>query len=170
MAPAIFDRDVLVFDVTGFTKSPVKGRQKMRGRAGRTGEKIADHGHRLPLCVGRERQDRCIAEPRDERAAPHSITLSATHVVPGKSLKKFCSRMPAPRAMDPCYRLAGPAGRVESPTDERFQRAEMRRGYHSCSIALRDVSALARGQMGRSEIRRSCFRQGNRFRLTRRVP
>src|SRR5262249_22453097 len=79
LRPAIFDRDVLTFDVTGFTQPLAECGQGSRIGRGRCAVEKTDQRDR---CLLRPRQDRPAdgrraAEQRDELAASHSITSSA---------------------------------------------------------------------------------------------
>src|SRR5262249_10491485 len=75
--PAIFDRDILALDGTGFLQTLVERRYEMCIRTGRSAVEIADHRHRRLLRARRERPCSRAAEQRDELAAFHSITWSA---------------------------------------------------------------------------------------------
>src|SRR5262249_25438866 len=75
LRPAIFDRDVLTFDVTGFTQPLAECGQGSRIGRGRCAVEKTDQRDRWLL---RPRQDRPAdgrpaAEHWDELAAPHSI-------------------------------------------------------------------------------------------------
>src|SRR5262249_25223906 len=85
LRPAIFDRDVLTFDVTGFTQPLAECGQGSRIGRGRCAVEKTDQRDR---CLLRPRQDRPAdgrraAEQRDELAARHSITWSARAISVG---------------------------------------------------------------------------------------
>ena len=68
---AIFDRDVLAFDIASFFQTPMERGKKVRVVIGRPTAEEPDHRHRRLLRPCRERPRRRAAEQRDERAAPH---------------------------------------------------------------------------------------------------
>src|SRR5260370_30075483 len=80
LRPAILDRQILALDVAGFTKTLAECGQiactiDRRPRA----TEEPDHRHRGLLRPRRKRpRSRRAAEQRDELAAPHSITSSAS--------------------------------------------------------------------------------------------
>ena len=77
LGPAVFYRQVLVFDVTSFAQSPANLGHKRCGPGGRDAAEEAYHPHRLLLrregASGRHR----TAQQKQELAAPHSMTSSA---------------------------------------------------------------------------------------------
>src|SRR5262249_1509579 len=76
---AILDCYVLVFDVARFGQGPEKCREIRRHRSWRSGMKKPNHRHRRLLRASDERPCRCrAADQRDEVAALHSITSSAS--------------------------------------------------------------------------------------------
>src|SRR5215831_7808730 len=78
LRPAILDRHILALDVAGFTNALPECGQIAR-TIGRRAAEEPDHRHRLLLGARRERPRDCrAAEQRDELAALHSITSSAS--------------------------------------------------------------------------------------------
>src|SRR5262245_36583103 len=77
LRPAIFDRYILAFDIPGFADALPKCGHKTRSVARRRAAEEPDHRHCRLLRARRQRPSRRAAEQRDERAALHSITLSA---------------------------------------------------------------------------------------------
>src|SRR6516164_2380611 len=77
LRPAVFDRDVLAFDVAGFLQTLAERANEVRIRSGRSAMKITDHWNNRSLRARRERPCGRAAEQRDERAPLHSITSSA---------------------------------------------------------------------------------------------
>ena len=78
--PAVFDRDVLTFDVAGFRQSLPERRNQMSIRCKRSCADEADHRHRLLRTRGarpRNRRRRCASNTGDELPPLHSITSSA---------------------------------------------------------------------------------------------
>src|SRR5262249_27796453 len=75
--PAIFDRNVLPFDVTGLGECFPERGHNVGPIGGGGGVDQSDHRHRRLLRTRRERPRRRAAEGRDEVAPPHSITSSA---------------------------------------------------------------------------------------------
>src|SRR5262249_10063491 len=70
--PAIFDRHVLAFEVTGLSKALLDRGHKVAPLGGGGGVKEPDHRHRRRLRARRDRpRGRRAAEQRDELAAPH---------------------------------------------------------------------------------------------------
>jgi hypothetical protein len=70
--PAIFDRHVLAFEVTGLSKALPERGHKVAPLRGGGGVKEPDYWHRLLLRARRERpRGRRAAEKRDELAASH---------------------------------------------------------------------------------------------------
>src|SRR5262249_17332109 len=75
---AAFDRDVAVFDETGFAQTFAKCRQLICDRLGRGGSEKSDHRHRGLLRTRHEPPcDRCPAPKGDELAPSHSMASSA---------------------------------------------------------------------------------------------
>jgi hypothetical protein len=62
LGPAVFDRDVLAFDIARFLEALAKPPHEVRGSISRSGIEITDHRHRRLLRARRER-------PRKHRAA-----------------------------------------------------------------------------------------------------
>src|SRR5262249_45790410 len=79
LGPAVFNRHVVALDVPALLETLAKCGEHVRKRIGRCLVEKSDHRHCRLLRARRERP--CgsrAAEQRDERAAPHSITLSAS--------------------------------------------------------------------------------------------
>src|SRR5262249_12877469 len=74
----IYDPDILVRGVASFPEAIMKGRQHVRCTSGRSALEKPNHWHRGLLRARRERPCRRAAEERDEIAAFHSITSSAS--------------------------------------------------------------------------------------------
>jgi len=72
--PAVFDRNVLALNVTGFVEAATKCNDAVV--IGRCGAEKAYHRHRLLMRLHRERPRRRAAEQRDERASLHSIKIT----------------------------------------------------------------------------------------------
>ena len=84
LRPAILDRHILALDVAGFTKALAEYGQIPPCTIDRPDAEEPDHRHRRLLRACRERPScRRAANKRDERAPPHSITLSARNTSPG---------------------------------------------------------------------------------------
>src|SRR5262245_8876406 len=79
LCPAIFNRHVPAFDITGFFQALVEGGQTERVGLARAGADASNHRHRWLLRPRRYRpRRRRTTEQRDELAPPdHSITSSA---------------------------------------------------------------------------------------------
>src|SRR5262249_40033792 len=77
LRPAIFDRDVLTFDVAGFVQASIKRGHAVAAGFERATVQEPDSRHRGLLCARRERPRGRAADEHDERAALHSITSSA---------------------------------------------------------------------------------------------
>src|SRR5262249_10887050 len=81
LRPAIFDRDVLTLDVTGFVQATAERGRHGSVRLSRLSIQESDHRHRRLLRARAERPRRRAAEQRDELApfhrCNHSITSSA---------------------------------------------------------------------------------------------
>src|SRR5262245_55268306 len=79
LRPAIFDRDVLTLDVTGFVQATAERAHYGSERLSRLSIQKSDHRHRRLLRPRRDRpRRRRAAEQRDELApSDHSITSSA---------------------------------------------------------------------------------------------
>src|SRR5262249_54323278 len=78
--PAIFDLDVLAFDISCLFQSLAERTQadRVSGQVRRCAAEEPDHWHRALLrCARRERPYRRAAEQRDELATLHSMTSSA---------------------------------------------------------------------------------------------
>src|SRR5262245_46884968 len=76
---AIFDLDVLACNEACFPQALAERGRQMRGISERGTADESDHRHRRLLPARRERpRGRCTAEQRDELAALHSITSSAS--------------------------------------------------------------------------------------------
>src|SRR5262249_6765529 len=77
--PAIFDLDVLAFDISCLFQSLAERTQadRVSGQVRRCAAEEPDHRHRRLLRARRERPRGSAAEQRDELAARHSITSSA---------------------------------------------------------------------------------------------
>src|ERR1019366_1831527 len=76
--PAVFDRHIVAFNVTGFAQPFDKGRQLSRVTWRRSGINKPDHWHRRlrrPRC--KRPRSRHTAKQSDELTPPHSITSSA---------------------------------------------------------------------------------------------
>jgi hypothetical protein len=71
LRPAIFDRHILVRDVSGFLEAKAEGRQGGRIKGGAAEE--PDHRHRWLLRPCRKGPRRRAAEKRDELAPFHAI-------------------------------------------------------------------------------------------------
>ena len=79
LRPAVFDRHVLAFDVTGFAQPFEKGRQLSRITFGRSEVDKPDHRHRRLLRARSERPCcRSSAEKRDELASLHVSPVRTT--------------------------------------------------------------------------------------------
>src|SRR5262245_3192481 len=78
LRPAILDRDVLTFHKARFVEPLPERRQEGPEVLKRTETEEPDHRHRRLLRSRGERPRRRAAEQRDELAAPHSITSSAS--------------------------------------------------------------------------------------------
>src|SRR5262245_51864362 len=79
LRPAILDRHILTLDVAGFTKALAECGQIACTIGRPRGAEEPDHRHRRLLRARRERPaGRPAAEQRDELAASHSITSSAS--------------------------------------------------------------------------------------------
>src|SRR5262249_9713805 len=77
--PAIFDGHVLTLDLAGFLQTLAECGHGRRISVRRCAVEETDHWHRRLLRARRERpRGSRAAEQRDERAAPHSITSSAS--------------------------------------------------------------------------------------------
>src|SRR5262249_46314537 len=72
----VLDRHVLAFDVAGFVKTFAEGGHKMRDDIGRPDVDEPDHW--LPSARRERPRRRRAAEQREELAALHSITSSAS--------------------------------------------------------------------------------------------
>src|SRR5205814_6662771 len=73
LRPAVFDHDVLTFEMTGCTKASAECLNKRCEWSGRCAVEKTDHRHRRLLRARRERpRRRRTAEQRDELAAFHS--------------------------------------------------------------------------------------------------
>jgi len=59
LRPAVFDRDVLAFDVAGFLQTLAERANEVRIRSGRSAMKITDHWNNRPL-----RAPRAATPPR----------------------------------------------------------------------------------------------------------
>src|SRR5262249_61314929 len=70
--------DVLDLNKAGLLQALAQPAHALRERVRRCGVEKPDHRHRRLLRPRRERQRRRAAEQRDELAAPHSITSSAS--------------------------------------------------------------------------------------------
>src|SRR5262245_41043593 len=76
--PAVFDRDVLTFDIAHLGKTAAECGIELHGNGLAEAAQIPDHRHRCLLRTCRKRPcRRRAAEQRDELAASHSITSSA---------------------------------------------------------------------------------------------
>src|SRR5262249_11554791 len=75
--PAVFDRDVLTFDIAHLGKTAAECGIELHGNGLAEAAQIPDHRHRRLLRARLERPHRRAAEQRDELAAFHSITSSA---------------------------------------------------------------------------------------------
>src|SRR5262245_19126854 len=79
LTPAVFDRDVLALDMSGILKALAECAYTVRLSIGRTRVDDANHRRRGLLRARRNRpRGRNAADKRDERAALHSITSSAS--------------------------------------------------------------------------------------------
>src|ERR1700730_6048350 len=79
--PAILDRHVLALDETGFPQASSECLHQVRGIIRRPGAEIPDHRHRCLLRARGERPRCRPADERDELAAFHSITSSASNCI-----------------------------------------------------------------------------------------
>src|SRR5262249_11243635 len=80
VGPAILDRDVLTFYKASFLQALAEPPQTIRQRVRRSGIKKPDHRRPRLLCPCHQRPyGGRPAEQRDERAARHSITSSASN-------------------------------------------------------------------------------------------
>src|SRR5262245_25140801 len=78
LRPAIFDRDVLTLDVTGFVQATAERAHYGSERLSRLSIQKSDHRHRRLLRARHERpRGHTTAEQRDECAPFHSITSLA---------------------------------------------------------------------------------------------
>src|SRR5262249_34977567 len=79
LRPTMFDSDILTFDVTALSKTPVKAVQTMPESAARFTVEKTHYGCFLRLLAARRQRPRGYraTEERDEFAALHSITSSA---------------------------------------------------------------------------------------------
>ena len=69
--PAVFDRDVVPLDITGFRQALAEYRRLRHERPGRTRSKKSDDRHRRLLRARRERPgSRCTAAEQDDEFAP----------------------------------------------------------------------------------------------------
>src|SRR5262249_4594737 len=76
LRPAVFDRNVLAFDVAGFFQTLAECAKEVRIRSGRSAMKITDHWHNPPLRARRERPRDCgAAQKRDDLAALQLVEL-----------------------------------------------------------------------------------------------
>src|SRR5215468_8768241 len=78
LGPAIFDRHVPTLDITGLAQALVKCAQPACPQIRRLAADVSDHRHCGLLRARRERPRRRAADQRDELAAFHSITSSAS--------------------------------------------------------------------------------------------
>src|SRR6516225_5516457 len=79
LRPTEFNRDVLTLDKASLTQAAPERFHKWYVRSGRRAVEKSNHRHRRLLRPRRQRpRGRRAAEARDERAALHSITSSAT--------------------------------------------------------------------------------------------
>src|SRR5215831_2549261 len=77
--PAKRDHQILPLDKSGFTQAAAERRDHVGRLAGRAAAEKPDHRHRRLLRTRHERPHRRrAAEQRDERAASHSMTSSAS--------------------------------------------------------------------------------------------
>src|SRR5262245_8508183 len=78
LRPAIFNRYVPAFDITGFMQASMEGGQTEGVGLARASADVSNHRHRLLLRARHKRPSRRTAEQRHELAPPnHSITSSA---------------------------------------------------------------------------------------------
>src|SRR6516165_11580697 len=78
LGKAILDSDVLPLDKSGLVQALPECANQVLGAGRRRGAEKADHWHRRLLRARSERPRGCAAEERDELAALHSITSSAS--------------------------------------------------------------------------------------------
>src|SRR6516165_8292099 len=83
LLPAVFNRDVLSFDVAHFFQPVQKRGHKRRGRTWYGTAKKASHRHRLLLCVQGARRGHHTTQQEQELAASHSMTSSARARIDG---------------------------------------------------------------------------------------
>src|SRR5262249_8406197 len=74
----VLDCDVLTLEISGLLEALKKRRHQVGGALDRSAPEEPDHRHRRLLRACRERPSRRAAEQRDEFAAFHSITSSAS--------------------------------------------------------------------------------------------
>jgi len=98
LGKAVFDGDVLAFDVAGLLEALQERGDLLAQRSACSGAQKSDHRHQGLLRAARERP--CgsrTAEQRDELASPHSITSSArASKVGGKPTWRYISVMLVP--------------------------------------------------------------------------